>query len=107
MVALAAGAASGCMRGSLATSTGPNGPQAWSADKSQDAHVGEQVRFSFILVKPWQKGPVDPYGHADYCLADIGGHRVLCEPDWGGRFRFEDDFSDDAPGQTIIVSATA
>ena len=62
----------GCISGSLATSTGPNGPQAWSAASQQDAHVGEEVRFSFILVNPMLDRPMDPYGYVDYCVTSVG-----------------------------------
>ena len=108
IVAVGVGAPlAGCIRGSLATSTGPNGRQGWSADSRQDAHVGEKVRFSFILVNPFVNRPVDPYGYADYCTATVGRHRVQCEPDLGGRFRFEHLLDGVEDGQTVKVTATA
>ena len=97
----------GCVRGSLATGTGPNGPKAWSADNHQQAHVGEQVRFSFILIDPLLNRLVDPYGYADYCMATVGEHRIQCEPDLGGRFRFEHQLTGAEPGHTIKVTASA
>ncbi|MCP4248756.1 MAG: hypothetical protein GY778_17065 [bacterium] len=97
----------GCIRGSLATSTGPNGPQAWSADNHQQAHVGEPVQFSFILIGPYQRRPLDPLGLADYCLVDVCSQRLECEPDPGGRFRFEHVLADAKPGDEIEVTVTA
>ncbi|MCH7814458.1 MAG: hypothetical protein IID40_10615 [Planctomycetes bacterium] len=97
----------GCIRGSLATSTGPNGPEVWSADNRQQAHVGEPVRFSFILIGPFQRRPLDPLGLADYCLVEVGSRRLECEPDPGGRFRFEYVLADAQPGEEIKVTVTA
>lgn len=97
----------GCVRGSLATGTGPNGPKAWSADNHQQAHVGEQVRFSFILIDPLLNRLLDPYGYADYCMATVGEDCIQCEPDLGGRFRFEHRLTGAEPGQTIRVTASA
>jgi hypothetical protein len=99
-------AVGGCVRGSLATSTGPNGPHTWCADNRQKAHVGEKVRFSFILINPLMDRPIDPYGYADYCMATVGEDRIQCEPDLGGRFRFEHQLADLEPGRTIQVKAT-
>jgi len=97
----------GCIYGSLATSTGPNGSEAWSADQVQMAHVGETVRFSFILIDGWMGRPLDPYGNADYCLVTIDGQQLECEPDVGGRFRFEHSLNGVKPDQRIRVTATA
>ncbi len=100
-------APAGCIRGSLATSTGPNGPDLWSADDKQQVHVGETVRFSFILVGPWQRRPLDPYGFADYCIADFGERRMVCEPDLGGHFRFSRALSALKAGDSVEITATA
>ncbi len=100
-------AAGGCIRGSLATSTGPNGPTLWSAARKQQAHVGETVRFSFILVDPLRKRALDPYGYADYCIAELGDRRICCEPDMGGRFRFEHRLTGVQADQELEVTATA
>ncbi|MFQ5491014.1 MAG: hypothetical protein ACE5GE_09860 [Phycisphaerae bacterium] len=104
MAALLAGTCSGCIEGSLATSSGPS---LWSARKQQQVHVGETVRFDFILVGRFQKRLLDPYGLADYVMAQIGEHRVQCEPDLGGHFQFEHRFSGVRPGQQIEVTVTA
>lgn len=100
-------AASGCIQGSLATRTGPNGPQLWSADKRQEAHVNETVPFSFILTSPPRDRPLDPYGYADYCVASIGDQRVLCEADLQGHFRFSHRLAEAKPGDETKVTATA
>ena len=97
----------GCLSGSLATSTGPNGPHGWCTAKKQQAHVGETVKYSFILVQPFGKRPIAPYGYADYCVATIGQERVECEPDPGGRFRFEHQLVGVNAGDKVKVSATA
>ena len=107
IVAALAVTPAGCIRGSLATSTGPNGPQLWSADNEQQAHVGETVRYSFILISPMQNRPLDPYGYADYCIATVGTQRIACEPDLQGHFRFEHRLTDAKPGDEIKVTATA
>jgi len=100
------GSTCGCIHGSLATSTGPNGSGAWSEDRVQQAHAGEKVRYSFILVDPLLKRPVDPYGYADYLVAEVGDHRIQCEPDIGGRFRFEHTLDGVEAGERIKVTAT-
>lgn len=94
----------GCIEGSLATSTGP---ALWSARKIQQAHVGETVRFDFILISRLQNRPLDPYGFADYCMAQIGDHRVQCEPDLNGHFKFDHELVGVRAGQQIEVTVTA
>jgi hypothetical protein len=106
-VALVASAASGCIRGSLASSTGPNGPELWSTDDTQQVHVGETVDFSFILLTPMQRRPLDPYGYADYCIAELQERRIVSEPDLGGHFRFSSTMPDAEPGDEIELIATA
>lgn len=101
---LAGGLAGGCVQGSLATSTGP---ALWSAQKTQQAHVGETVLFDFILISRLQNRPLDPYGFADYCMAQIGDDRVQCEPDLNGHFSFEHQLTDVQAGQQIEVTVTA
>jgi hypothetical protein len=96
-----------CISGSLATKTGPNGPNGWSTDNRQQAHVGEAVEYSFILTKPFHKRPIAPYGFADYCVATIGQDRVECEADSGGRFRFEHRLTRARAGEDIKVRVTA
>ena len=107
VVALAWVGLGGCIRGSLATNTGPNGPHGWSTDNRQDAHVGETVGFSFILVKPFSKKPIAPYGYVDYCLATVGNRRVECECDLGGRFRFEHPLGEVEPDRQVEIKVIA
>ncbi|HUU83986.1 MAG TPA: hypothetical protein VM243_10835 [Phycisphaerae bacterium] len=100
-------ATGGCLSGSLATNTGPNGPHRWSTANRQQAHVGETVGYSFILIKPFGKRPVAPYGYVDYCVATIGNERVECEPDLDGHFCFEHRLDRVQPGDELKVRAVA
>jgi hypothetical protein len=52
----------------------------------QAAHVGENVKFSFILTKTFGKFPVHPAGIAEYCVLEIDQHPVEMELDEGGKF---------------------
>ncbi len=97
----------GCVSGSLASNTGPRlvGDQ-WSVARRQNAHVGEQVRFDFIL-QDWLQRFVHPTGLADYCVATIGGKRIETEPEPAGHFRFDYLFDRVQAGDEIEVRATA
>jgi hypothetical protein len=76
----------GCFSGSLATSTGPRAAGDWSVASKQAAHVGEPVRFSFILTKPFQKQPVHPSGIADYCILSLDGAYAEASLEVSGKF---------------------
>ncbi|MCP4589548.1 MAG: hypothetical protein GY842_02265 [bacterium] len=76
----------GCFAGSLATSTGPRTSGDWSVCRDQAAHVGETVRFSFILTQLFRNRPIDPGGLADYCMISFGDEWDEADLDEGGRF---------------------
>lgn len=103
---VSAAGGSGCIRGALATSTGRNGPSLWSEEKVQWAHVGEQVRFSFILISPTVNRALNPEGFADYCVIRIGEAMVGCELDFEGHFRCIYRFENEPAGSEIRVEAT-
>lgn len=96
----------GCISASLATSTGiaPAGT-IWSNQPVQSAHVGEMVKFDFVLTNGFGR-PIDPVGIADYVAAYFGNERIEVEPLPAGYFRFEHKV--DAPaGTEIDVDCTA
>jgi hypothetical protein len=97
----------GCFQGSLATSTGARVHGPWSVAKEQYACPDEEVRFDFILSKPFGKQPIDPTGIADYCVLDIGSDRLASRPDVDGHFRFYHKLKGFAPGIRVTVTATA
>ncbi len=96
----------GCISGSLATSTGPRPLGfAWSPEERQDAHVGENVEFDFVLMD-WLSNRVDPTGLADYCVAQFDRERIEVELHPNGYFRFARPISV-SPGTSITVDVTA
>ena len=104
--ALLAGAG-GCTFASLASTTGPVPPGGtWSTAPKQRVHLGETVRFDFLLVD-WLSNPIDPLGIADYCVVFIDGERIETEPDARGHFRFTHKFVQLAPGDRVTVQADA
>ena len=106
-LATAAIAVGGCIGGSLASSTGPRPPgHRWSVVGRQMVHVGETVRFDFVL-KDALGNLVQPTGLADYCVTYISGERVETSPDITGHFSFSHTFDDVRPGQTVNVKTTA
>jgi len=100
--------AAGCVSGSLATDTGPH-PRGcvWSDASTQKMHVGEEVRFDFVLQDSTTRKFVSPMGRADYCVATIGDRRLEAEVTSTGHFQFSHTFGDIKPGDKIKVQATA
>ncbi len=97
----------GCTVGSLASNTGPRPPgQSWSDARHQMVHVGETVRFDFVLVDHAGRF-VHPLGLADYCVMMIGPERKDAKPDLGGHFQFTHRFDDVPTGSEIEVRASA
>lgn len=98
---------SGCITGSLATNTGPSSGR-WSTANKQYVHAGEEVSFSFVLTKGlFERTPLHPYGHADYCLATIGSQRIEADLDEGGHYRFDFVISDRRSGEVVPVRVVA
>lgn len=104
MLALASG---GCYSGSLATSTGPLRGGTWSIDKEQQAHVGETVKFSFVLTRPLLNESVSALGLADYCMFDFGDEIESASVNSDGGFQSEYTFRNVSDGQKVQVIATA
>lgn len=104
--ALSASVWTGCIKASLATTTGPvSRGQLWSMADEQMVHVGEKVDFEFVLVD--RGGTIlGPAGGIDYCVAEVGDTIVEALPDGTGRFHFSYTFKDEQPGETIVVRAT-
>lgn len=98
---------SGCLSGSLATSSGGTDGGKWSIARRQQVHVGETVEFSFVLKKAMSKDSIDAHGIADYCVFSIGGERVEAEIDEAGGFKTEFNFADAEDGRQVEVVASA
>jgi hypothetical protein len=97
----------GCISASLATSTGPRPPgHTWSVEGRQMVHVGEEVRFDFVL-QDWRKRFIDPTGVADYCVVTLEGERHEVGPDLMGHFQFSHLFDRVEPGRDVNVEAIA
>lgn len=108
MVLAASVALSGCVSGSLASSTGSHpGPTGWSVAPRQQVHVGETVRFDFVLTQPGSGRMIDPIGLVDYCVVAIGSDRIHVDADALGHFLFAYTFSDFRPGEETVVEARA
>lgn len=107
MLSVVAGGFTGCIAGSLATTTGlrPAGSR-WSIAPRQSAHVGEEVHFDFVLHNG-AGSMVSPLGVADYCVASIGSYRVEAVPDDTGHFAFSFRLDRASPGDEITVEVTA
>jgi len=100
-------AATGCVGGSLASSTGPRPPGfQWSTARRQSVHVGETVRFDFVL-QDLARRRVNPLGIADYCVLTIDGERLESDADLEGHFPFRYTFDRLAAGKSVQVVATA
>jgi len=97
----------GCFGGSLATSTGPRASGDWSVAKRQAAHVGETVRFSYVLTRPFKKHPINPAGIADYCIVTLGDRAAEADLDHMGKFTLEYPMPEAWSDQEIRVCATA
>lgn len=107
VLATATIAVGGCVGGSLASNTGPRPPgHRWSVARRQMVHVGETVRFDFVLTDALGR-LVQPTGLADYCVSYISGQRLEASPDITGHFGFAHTFDDVRPGQTVTVKTTA
>ena len=105
--ALVIAPATGCISGSLASSTGPRPPgNHWSVARRQMAHVGEEVHFDFLL-QDWQGRFLPPQGLADYCAVTVGYERIEVAPDIHGRFRFSHRFTRVQPGDRVELTTTA
>jgi len=107
LVAMAA-SAGGCMRGSLASDTGPRETGRWSVAKKQYAHVGERVHFSFIVVPVFGAGWGAGEGLVDYAEATIGQERIDVPVDADGRATFQYTFetvTDERTGVPVAVAA--
>ena len=109
-VLIAAGLAAangGCVAGSLATDTGVRPPGfQWSTAKRQQVHVGEEVRFDFVL-HDWADNLLNPLGMADYCATVIQGERIEVDAGPSGHFQFRYRFDDVAPGERINIRVDA
>jgi hypothetical protein len=92
------------MSGSLATSTGPQGPKDWSVEKLQHAHVGENVRFQFVVIDVFRGVPVG--NMADYVVWEVGGVPEVTAADPDGRYQLTHEMPTTAAGN-VAVSATA
>lgn len=97
----------GCVSGSLATSSGDAGEGKWSIAKRQQIHVGETVEFSFVLKKAMSNESIDARGLADYCAFSIGKDRVETELDEAGGFKAEYKCDGVEAGTQIEVIADA
>ncbi len=97
----------GCSSASLATDSGPGRP--WSTDGQQMVHVGEHVDFSFVLTKGvLKRGPRDPVGAVDYCIARAGSEQIEADLDnQTGHYRFAFDVLGLREGDAIAVTAEA
>ena len=97
----------GCFSGSLASSTGPRSSGDWSVAKHQAAHVGETVRFSFILTQPLKKHPVSPRDIADYCIFALDDRFAGAELDPHGKYTLSYRMPEEWADREIRVRATA
>ncbi len=97
----------GCIYGSLASDTGFSKAGNWSVARIQDAHVGETVKFSFILREWFQANRIDALGVADYAAANILEQRIETAPDISSAFLFEHALRGIKPGRSIAVEVKA
>lgn len=102
-----AGTNAGCVAGSLATDTGFRPPGfEWSVDTEQQVHVGEEVRFDFVL-HDWSKNLLNPIGIADYCATIVQGERIEVDAQPSGHFQFSHKFDGLTPGERINIRVDA
>ncbi len=97
----------GCVYGSLASNTGFSSGGVWSVAKVQDVHVGETVRFSFVLRERFRDGRIELLGIADYAAANILDERIEVEPDVSSAFLFENKLKDVPAGRIVDVEVAA
>ncbi|MCG3137669.1 MAG: hypothetical protein HJJLKODD_01518 [Phycisphaerae bacterium] len=96
----------GCMRGSLATDTGWSADGPWCIERVQQAHVGETVRCSFVLLDTHGRR-VSLWDAADYAVLLMGGERYETRPNIDDRFEFEIPLGEVASGQRVTLQAEA
>lgn len=70
-------------------------------------HVGEEVRFDFVIFKPFTHYPLDPEGIATYAVLDLGSASILSEAGPRGHFEFAHHFQTESPGTVLRARATA
>jgi hypothetical protein len=97
----------GCLAGSLATSTGALPGETWSDASEQPAHVGETVRLSFVLRDAMAPKSIHAAGLADYCVFTVGDATFDAELDDSGAFLSTYELVDHRPGDVVAVEATA
>ena len=97
----------GCLGGSLASNTGPRPPLCeWSTANRQEACIGEEVRFDFVLTDMWGDF-VHAAELADYLTVFLGEERLEAESDLHGHFPFSYKFDHVKPGDRVTVRAIA
>lgn len=97
----------GCVNGSLASSTGPRSAgRQWSTTRQQLVHVQETVYFDFVLTDRSNR-LVPPLGVADYIVAYVGRERIESLPDVTGHFSFHHRFEHGQPGDRFKVTVSA
>ncbi len=97
----------GCIYGSLASDTGHSAEGLWSVAEVQDAHVGEVVKFSFILRERFNPHRIDALRIADYAAAEILSERVEAGPDLDSAFMLEHRLDNVASGRILRVEVAA
>lgn len=97
----------GCIYGSLASDTGYSQEGLWSVAEVQEAHVGESVKFSFILRERFKAQRIDVLRIADYAAANILNERIEAGPDLDSAFLLEYRLDNVAAGRTLRVEVAA
>ena len=97
----------GCHYGSLACGTGPSQAGMWSVAGVQDAHVGEELAFSFILRERFKRDRLALFGIADYAAVYILGDRIEAPAGIDHTFAFKYKLEGVEPGRTITATAEA
>ena len=106
-VAMLACGNAGCIYGSLASDTGYSAEGVWSVAPLQDAHVGEVVKFSFILRERFNPHRIDPLRIAEYAAANILSERIEAGPNWDSAFVLEYQLNNVTAGRTLSVEVAA
>ncbi len=97
----------GCLSGSLASDTGSRQEgRKWSLDSVQQAHVGETVKFDFLILDSFGRA-VRPEDVSDYAVLTVGDERHQTEADLHGHYSFSHSFQSVRPGDRVAVRATA
>lgn len=97
----------GCIYGSLASDTGHSDEGLWSVAPVQDAHVGELVKFSFILRERFNPHRIDALRIAEYAAANILNERIEAGPNLDSAFVLEYRLDNVAAGRTLRVEVAA